>query len=255
MQEKIKRFVLDMGVDDAGIASIEDYNSPNSPQLQSLFPGVRSLIVMAYNELDNCESNNPQIAFNGRLDVMEFARSCNYKLARFLKKEFNAKVMTVPLSYPLEMSYATKGCIGDVSLRHAASAAGLGSFGRHNIIIHPKFGSRVVFSAVMTDMDLPSGPPAEKFCTDCNLCVDNCPGNALEVEGKTHLGRCLKNSQPYGIGGNIGFWTKLMDSSPEEQKKMLSSEEYWKLYQASFIGFQYFCFKCMASCPIGGFYE
>ncbi|HBH12448.1 MAG TPA: 4Fe-4S ferredoxin, partial [Clostridiales bacterium] len=26
---------------------------------------------------------------------------------------------------------------------------------------------------------------------------------------------------------------------------------YWKLYQTGFIGFQYFCFECYKSCPIG----
>jgi len=61
----------------------------------------------------------------------------------FLGKEFKAKAMTVPPSYPLQMSYETKGTLGDVSLRHAAIAAGLGNFGRHNLVIHPKIGTRV----------------------------------------------------------------------------------------------------------------
>jgi epoxyqueuosine reductase QueG len=108
-----------------------------------------------------------------RLDGLEFVRSSNYKLARFLDREFQAKAMTVPPSYPLHMSYETKGTVGDVSLRHAAVAAGLGNFGRNNLVIHPKMGSRVVFSAVITDLELPSDPAVtEKLCTDCMACVE-----------------------------------------------------------------------------------
>ncbi|MBS4021619.1 MAG: epoxyqueuosine reductase [Dethiobacter sp.] len=251
MKEKIRSFVSAMGVDDVGFAAVKDYNSPKSPELESIFPGARSLVVMAFAELDNCESENMQIAFNGRMETMEFMRSCNYKLTRFLNREFKAKAMSVPPSYPLEMSYQTKGSVGDVSLRHAAVAAGLGSFGRHNLVIHPELGSRVLFTAVITDMELSSGNPVEKLCTDCNACIEECPSNALAAEGKTHVGRCLKTSQPYGIGANIEFWTKFADSHPEKQKEMVSDVHFWRLYQAGFVGFQYFCFNCIKTCPIG----
>jgi epoxyqueuosine reductase QueG len=138
MKEKIKKFALDLGIDDVGVASIKDYKSQRSPDIQSIFLGVKSLVVLAYKELSNCESENMQIAMGGRLDILEFARSSNYKVARFLEREFKAKAMTVPPSYPLHMSYETKGTLGDVSLRHAAVAAGLGNLGRHNLAIHPK---------------------------------------------------------------------------------------------------------------------
>ena len=130
--------------------------------------------------------------------------------------------MTVPPSYPLHMSYETKGTIGDVSLRHAAVAAGLGNFGRHNLVIRPRMGSRVVFTAVITNLELSSDPPVtERLCTDCNICVENCPAHALDEEGKTDDMKCLKNSQPYGIGSAIRFWTKFAESPTEEQKKMV----------------------------------
>src|SRR4030042_3715886 len=159
MKEKIKEFILSLGADDVGIAAVEDYKSPRSPDLKSIFPGAKSLVVLAYKELSNCESENMQIATGGRLDTLEFARSSNYRVARFLEKAFKAKAMTVPPSYPLHMSYETRGTLGDISLRTAAIAAGLGNFGRHNLVIHPKIGSKVVFTAVMTNLDLPSDSP------------------------------------------------------------------------------------------------
>lgn len=252
MKQEIRRFVLDLGVDAAGFAAASDYRSPKSTRLESIFPGVKSLVVMAYRELDSCESANPHIAMNGRLDLMSFSRSCNYRLSRFLERRYGSKTMTVAASYPMEMSRETKGTVGEVSLRHAAVAAGLGTFGRHNLVVHPELGSRVVFTAVLCDLPLGSDEPVrETSCTDCGLCVTNCPGRALDTRGKTEVMKCLKASQPYGLGGTIAFWSRHADASAEEKKAMLRDDHFWKLYQAGFVGLQYFCFSCIGACPAG----
>ena len=249
-KELIRDFALNLGVDYVGFAAAESYNSPRSPELTSLMPEVRSLVVLAFRELSTCESQSPQIAMAGRMDVMEFSRSVNYRLASYLERS-GSKAMTVPASYPMEMSASTKGSIGEVSLRHAAVAAGLGTFGRHNIVIHPKLGTRVIFSAILTSLDIPSDTPvAENLCLQCDACVGSCPGNALAVPGQTNVGRCLGKSQPYGIGGSIKFWSRFDEADGQERQAMLKDPEYWKLYQAGFIGFQYFCFNCMKSCPV-----
>ncbi len=252
MTDAIRNFVLDLGVDDVGIAAAADYQSPLSPPLEDLLPGARSLVVLAYRELSTCESPSPQLAMNGRLDLMEFSRSCNYRAARHLERELGARTATIPVSYPLEMSEETKGSVGDVSLRHAAVAAGLGTFGRHNLVIHPKLGTRVIFSAILTDLDLPSDAPVtEDLCIHCDACVQSCPGRALDEEGRTEVMKCIRNSQPYGIGGSIRFWTEFAEAPAPERKAMLRDPHFWRLYQAGFIGFQYFCFSCLETCPVG----
>lgn len=253
MRYRIRDFVLGLGVDDVGVATVSDYHSPRSPALESIMPGVRSLVVLAFRELSNCRSGNMQIAMGGRLDTMEFMRTCNFRTARFIEKDLGAAAMTVPPSYPLEMSRTTGGTIGDVSLRHAAVAAGLGNFGRHNLVIHPEMGTTVLFTAILTDLELESDPPvAERLCDDCNICVESCPAGALDSEGRTDDMKCLRQSQPYGLNRLIRFWLRYTGSEPEERQRMLKDEEFWRLYQAGFIGFQYFCFNCYTSCPAGG---
>lgn len=251
MKETIRNFVLNLGMDDVGFASVDNYISPRSPELHSLFPEARTIIVMAQREMSHVMSPSPQIAMAGRMDVMEFARHCTFQLARFLEKQCNANAMSVPLSYPLRMTSETMGVIGEVSLRHAAVAAGLGAFGRHNLVIHPRLGSRVLFAAVMCDLDLPPDPIIkESPCTDCNLCVESCPAKALEQEGLTDVMKCMKVSQPYGMGKAIGFWNKFARSTSEEQQKMFFSPDFMSLYQSQMIGFQYFCFNCFSVCPL-----
>lgn len=252
MKQLIREFVLSQGADDVGFAAAADYKSKLSPRLTDIFPGVKSLVVIAYRELSTCESGSPQISMNGRLDLMEFSRSMNYKVARFVEAKCSGKAMTVPVSYPLKMDKDTKGAVGEVSMRHAALAAGLGAFGRNNLILHPELGSRVIFTSVLTDLEIESDPQVQESpCDNCMRCVKDCPASALDEEGKTHVMKCLKNSQPYGIGGAIKFGMEYSQAEAEKQQQMLMDPHFWTLYQASFIGFQYFCWNCMKSCPAG----
>jgi hypothetical protein len=252
MKETIRKYALECGADDVGFASAGGYASPKSPPLARALSGAKSLVVMAYRELSSCESESPQIAMNGRLDLMEFSRSVNYKLARFIERETGEKAVTVPVSYPLQMTMETMGSVGEVSLRHAALAAGLGRFGRNNLVLHPEFGCRVIFSAVATTAELPADPPlADDPCTGCDACVEACPARALDAEGKTDVAKCLRKSQPLGIGGNIRFWEEWGEADAAGRKAMLRDPKFWQLYQAGFIGFQYFCWNCMKVCPVG----
>ena len=251
-KERIARLALDLGAEDIGIANPAVYDSPRSPGIETVFPEISSMIVMAFRELSSCESDCMQVAMNGRLDLMDFSRGVNYRLATFVERELGGRAMTVPVSYPLPMSKETQGGVADVSMRHAAVAAGLGTFGRNNLVLHPRLGSRVIFTTVLTDVELePDAPLTERLCDDCGLCVDSCPGGALDEEGLTDVMKCLKHCQPHGIGANIRFWSKYGDASPDERKAMLVDPAYWRLYQAQSIGFQYFCFNCLKECPAG----
>ncbi len=69
------------------------------------------------------------------------------------------------------------------SHRHAAVLAGLGTFGRNNMVLTEKWGPRVRFGTVLTVASVPSDPLiTEPLCTRCNACVRACPVNALSEE-------------------------------------------------------------------------
>ncbi|MDI9569340.1 MAG: 4Fe-4S binding protein [Pseudomonadota bacterium] len=252
-KEDIRGYALNLGADAVGFATIGDYRSKKSPDPKLILPTVKSMVVMAYRELDgSLDSLNARTAMSGRMALMELSQKNVYLLGRHIEDKCRVKAAPVLMSYPLDMGPGILGLIGDVSLRHAAVAAGLGVLGRHNLVIHPRFGSRVIFNALLTELDLPSDPPVtDELCNDCGLCVENCPAQALEVEGQTDALKCLRFSQPWGIGGAIAFIVRFTKATPEEQKKLLADPRFLQLYQASFIGFQYNCFNCLAGCPAG----
>lgn len=251
IREQITKYILDLGVDDVGFAAVASYNSPKSYPIEHFLPSAKTIISLVFQELDTCESPSTTIAMNGRLDMNYFQRACSYQINRFLKKEFRAKVVNIPYSSPMEQ-HKDRGGIADFSQRHAALAAGMGSIGRHNLLIHPRFGTRIGLTALITDLEIePNEQIQTDLCIHCDLCVRNCPGNALAELGQTKVGQCIVNSQPYGRRAGIGFWQTFATCPPEEQQQMLLSEQYLRIKQAEALGMQYYCFKCMNSCPIG----
>jgi epoxyqueuosine reductase QueG len=251
MEEQIKEYILGLGVDDVGFAAIQEYQSPKSYEISKFLSNANSIIVLAFKVLSSCESSSMSAAQNGYLDLSAFARSSSYQIARFLERKYNAKVATIPISYPFEM-YNDRKAIADFSQRHAAIAAGLGTFGRHNLVIHPRFGTRVIFTSIITNLALqPSRKCDQDFCIHCNLCVEHCLGSALDDEGKTDVMKCLGCSQPYGLVADITFQVQLLGSSPDKQKKMLMNEQYARLRQAAHLGNQYMCYNCLKICPVG----
>lgn len=251
LKERIMNYAKEAGVDDIGFASLENYKSPNTAPIKEIFPQAKTIVVLAFQQLDNCESENERIMSMGNRNLSEFSNPLTYEIARFIKRESGSKVMTI-IGGPVNTDKKTGLPVADISLRHAAFAAGLGSFGRHNLVVHPEMGSKVVFSAIITDRDIQVDTPlGEDLCIDCDICVNLCPANALNEEKKTDVMKCLLKSQPYGLAGCTELLTRFSESSLEEQKKMLQDEKYKKIYSALSLGTYYVCYNCVKSCPVG----
>jgi len=74
------------------------------------------------------------------------------------------------------------------SHRSAAYIAGLGRFGLNRMLITPVGGAGRYGSVVISEEITPDQRPQEELCTyfengQCRFCVDNCPTQALKVEG------------------------------------------------------------------------
>lgn len=76
--------------------------------------------------------------------------------------------------------------VGSLNLVPAALAAGFGELGCHGSIIHPVHGSSFRLAAVETDLPLIADAPdrfgAEEFCLRCQVCVNQCPPQAISKE-------------------------------------------------------------------------
>lgn len=108
----------------------------------------------------------------------------------------------------------------------AARETGLGSYGWSGLLLTEKYGPRIRFSVVTTDLPMP--PPERpvpdflKFCRLCRKCVANCPSRSISMEmpGKVNGDRCFAYWNTVGtdcgvcmavcpLGRNPGFLKEL----------------------------------------------
>ena len=51
-KEDIRKIGLSHGADVVGFAAVEDYQSKRSPNPKTILPGIRSMVVLGFRELD-----------------------------------------------------------------------------------------------------------------------------------------------------------------------------------------------------------
>lgn len=76
-----------------------------------------------------------------------------------------------------------------LSYKHVAELAGLGTLGRHSLLVTPEFGPRVRLACLLTEASLDPSPMIESdHCSNCDACIQACPAGAIQVpkEGEAY---------------------------------------------------------------------
>lgn len=135
------------------------------------------------------------------------------KIAEFIKsKEPEAQCLPVCDTSPLVD-------------RQLARQAGLGFYGKNNLLIHPVYGSYCFIGALVLNLSLETDAPMEKSCAECGACIQSCPGQALSEDFGFDCKRCVSYLTQ----------TKILT---EEQEKILE-------HQSNVYG----CDVCQTVCP------
>jgi epoxyqueuosine reductase QueG len=192
--------------------------------------------------------------------------SC-YAMARFVEKTFGA------VATPCSTGPMTNG--NQISVRHAAVAAGLGEFGWMGLVMSPEYGPRNRFGVILTTLELPPDPmyDGEKLCRpdQCGSCTTICPAGAMaiygeqeprsfEMGGKTHeycqfkplscLAAC------YGLRKKFGGKEDLLDTDDPTAEELKAAKEKMPFDEG---GLQHYptwkCGKCLSYCPAGHWNE
>jgi len=100
---------------------------------------------------------------------------------------------------------------GPVFERDLAQRAGIGFVGKHTNLINRSFGNWLFLGEVLTNLELPAGPPEHPYCGTCHRCLDACPTGALVAPYQLDARCCisyltieLKGSIPVELRSVIG---------------------------------------------------
>lgn len=75
--------------------------------------------------------------------------------------------------------------------RYLAYKAGLGFYGKNNLLINEKLGSFFFIGVILTDLICIVDKPIKGKCTSCNLCIKACPTKAISSKGIHNSKKCL----------------------------------------------------------------
>jgi ferredoxin len=117
------------------------------------------------------------------------------------------------MGYPATAHHHGKSLVNPIPL---AINAGLGELGRHGMLIHEKYGSRLHLTVVTTDLPLAVDEPVdigvEEFCKYCKKCARTCPSHSIPFGEKGVLNGVekylvnIETCYKYKLAGR-GEWT------------------------------------------------
>ncbi len=203
----LERVALDAGACSFGVASVERMKS-SSPDL----PPVAELGNFGYAVCIGCRLCDHII--DSLVDGPTRLYAYHY---RVVNRELDAMALRVAneiqrMGYqacPIPSSQITDWTqnVGHASHRWAAYHAGLGWYGRNNLIISPQHGARVRYVTVFTDMSLPEGEPSALDCGECRACIAVCPARAIsEKREDFDLVKCEEQLRLYRNKWNVGHY-------------------------------------------------
>jgi epoxyqueuosine reductase len=166
------------------------------------------------------------------------------RLANLLE-ESGARAVPVYGCMPLGMNQRGT-VVGYVNQIRMAEIAGIGTVGRNGLLIHARYGSRLMLGGLLTTAALPAihtPDEAQTGCpSDCRLCVDACPVNAIMPESRqVKIMRCLRHTARTPMMSRLKFLF-LRARNPKAAARYMSITAF---DEHTF----HICSRCVAVCP------
>ena len=283
LSEEIRSVGTEAGADMIGFAPVERFDTgPEKTHPNYNMKRARSVVVAGIGYPRAIGEVWGTFAEEGGLvePYMWFGFAyINWELSRVALRVAKAlesrgyRSLPIPFSFTTQYRYfesfdKTGQYLADFSHKHAALAAGLGTFGWSNLFLTPAYGARQRLISVITEARLDAGVlmESQELCKPdlCGYaCVETCPIGALSkneaqefiMEGHTyryavldhHRCRWCLNGFTQGSGSRTHVeppeTITQKDFSRAEKKRHLADQG---LFANAYVDF---CGKCMHQCP------
>lgn len=203
----IKKLAVDVGFQDCGIAkaefmnneftrftdSIKSHKHAEMAFLErniekrfnpsSLLPNCKSVIVVTYNYLTASQQKSSLY----RTAKYTWITDYHILVNNLLQVVADRLIEVMPM-----MNYKITVDSSTISEKNWAVRAGIGCFGK-NGLIHNDKGSFFVIGTLLIDQICDNYDTPHQFsdCGNCNLCVNNCPTNAITEPFKVDATKCI----------------------------------------------------------------
>lgn len=195
-QRELKAFALDLGFDLFGVADIAGLRGDFL-----LEPATRDRFGLAVSlgkrlsdaVLDDIQDRPTSIYFHHYRQMNFFLDRGAFLIADFIQKR-GYRSLAIAASQIIDWEKQR----AQVSHKHVGRAAGLGWFGRNNLLVNPDLGAHFRLVTALTDMPLEPDAPLDRGCGVCRACAKACPAGAIKDtrEAFDHLA-CFETLQEF----------------------------------------------------------
>ena len=209
---ELKQIAKMFGADLVGITAVDERwhyasrvdTTDISRAPNNLPEGITHVIVMGHAMDSDLVDTYPS-ALAGASTGMEYSHE--------------AAIVIQLANYISNLGYIAVGSMNDTALVVPyAIQAGLGEYGRNQMVLTPEYGPRVRFSKIFTNMPLAIDRPRPlgitAYCNSCTKCASACPPRALpfgEPEFGADSPSTIKGVKKWSANCEkcFGFWAKL----------------------------------------------
>ncbi|MCK5850196.1 MAG: epoxyqueuosine reductase [Kiritimatiellae bacterium] len=189
---ELEKVAAGLGVKAFGVADLDEIKK-SIPDLLDRVPGDYSRAVVMGVRLQ--DSVLDEIVDEPTILYVHNYRQANYMLDRAASviadmiQDRGHRVVAIAASQIV----SKRPMRAHISHRLLGQAAGLGFIGRSGLLVHPKYGARMRYVSILTDMPLDVDQPYKGDCGDCRACVALCPAKAIGESSKDlNLDACYK---------------------------------------------------------------
>lgn len=200
-----------------------------TPVPNSLPDGLTHVIVMGH-AMDRALTDTYPSALAGAATGREYSHE--------------AAIVIQLAGYIRNLGYQAVPSMNDTALVIPyAIKAGLGEYGRNQMVITPEYGPRVRFSKIFTNLPLVTDRPRpigiKAYCDICTVCADACPPKALPYGPPTTSGpnaSSLNGVRKWSADCEkcFGYWAKLKSDCAICMRVCPFNRDYSKSYARIF---------------------
>jgi len=210
--KEVKRVAKLFGADLVGITSVDErwhyshrVDTTNFEPVQNELPKDCNKVIVMAHAMD--------------YDLVETYPSALAGASSGREYSHEAAICMQLAAYIRGLGYEAIASMNDTALVIPyAIKAGLGEYGRNQMVITPEYGPRVRFSKIFTslplEMDYPKSLGIKEYCNSCTKCASACPPKALpfgEPDEKTDSVSTMKGVKKWSANCEkcFGYWAKI----------------------------------------------
>ncbi len=198
---KIKALFNNFGIDLIGVADLENLKFDTVEISNRWSRAIVFGYVLSSAVLETV-TDRPSLIYKHHYKTVNWILDQAGERVAHALENWGYRSLAIPASQTVDREHIR----GHISHRYLGHLAGLGFIGRSGLLINPRFGARVRYATILTDLRLKPDKPLNRDCGDCRLCIDACPARAISEQG-LDFERCHAQVKEFaalpGIGQNI----------------------------------------------------